>query len=94
MKFLFVLGLDIHKHGEPAYPLASYGDGWGSAASPAAETNSLPFTIQLKFAPPHKGRSPTPVQNGQSNTPSSRDNVIANPGAVNENPKAGTNTAL
>ena len=27
------LGIDFHKHGEPAYPLASYGDGWGSSKS-------------------------------------------------------------
>lgn len=25
----FPTGLDIAKHGEPAYPQASYGDGWG-----------------------------------------------------------------
>ena len=31
---MIVLGLDISKHGEPAYPLDSYGDGWSDNAAP------------------------------------------------------------
>jgi len=70
-------GLDIPKHGEPAYPLASYGDGWGSSKSQAGETKDL--HQQPKFDSPQKGGSPNPVQNGQPNMPGSQDNVIANP---------------
>jgi len=77
LKFLSFLGLDIPKHGEPAYPLASYGDGWGSSKSQAGETKDL--HQQPKFDSPQKGGSPNPVQNGQPNMPGSQDNVIANP---------------
>ena len=36
-KYLFIIyfqtfpGLDVPKHGEPAYPYSSYGDGWGES---------------------------------------------------------------
>lgn len=83
---LFFLGLDIHKHGEPAYPLASYGDGWGSSKSVAGETKD--FHLQLKFASPNKGVRPNTVQNGQPSMPGSKDNVLANPVYVDESPNA------
>ena len=76
LKLLFFLGLDIPKHGEPAYPLASYGDGWGSGKSPATETMELPFTLQLKSASPHEGPSPTPVQNGLPSMPGPQELAI------------------
>ena len=54
----FVLGLDIPKHGEPAYPLASYGDGWSE--SPSAPRQTLPFSHSNGVTPvqsnyPEKG---------------------------------------
>ena len=54
----FVLGLDIPKHGEPAYPLASYGDGWSE--SPSAPRQALPFSHSNGVTPvqsnyPEKG---------------------------------------
>ena len=91
LKFLFFLGLDIPKHGEPAYPLASYGDGWGYGKSQAGETKE--FHLQLKLASPHKGGSPNPVQNGQSSMPGSQNNVIANPVNVYESPNTHTDMA-
>ena len=32
-QFRLSAGLDVPRHGEPAYPLASYGDGWGGDGS-------------------------------------------------------------
>ncbi|CAH3160543.1 unnamed protein product [Pocillopora meandrina] len=51
-------GLDIPKHGEPAYPLASYGDGWSE--SPSAPRQTLPFSHSNGVTPvqsnyPEKG---------------------------------------
>ena len=76
LKFLFFLGLDIPKHGEPAYPLESYGDGWGSGKFPTGETMELPFTLQLKTTPSHEDPSPTPVQNGHPSMPGSQEIAI------------------
>ncbi|KAL9955945.1 hypothetical protein ACROYT_G037351 [Oculina patagonica] len=53
-------GLDIPKHGEPAYPPASYGDGWGS-------TTQLNLSYLVPIHNGHPLRSPAPVQNGHSN---------------------------
>ena len=65
MRFLIILGLDIPKHGEPAYPLESYGDGWGSGESPAAQRHSLPFTTRLNIVgPTQNGHNPAPVKKG------------------------------
>ena len=63
VRFLIILGLDIPKHGEPAYPPASYGDGWGSCESPTAQKQNLPFTTQLNIVgPTHNGHNPAPVK--------------------------------
>ena len=34
------LGLDVPKHGEPAYPSSSYGDGWGENGGLDAVNNA------------------------------------------------------
>lgn len=81
-------GLDIPKHGEPAYPLDSYGDGWGSEPT-SAEPKQIPFvhksTSQLNLA--H-------IQNGHpSSTP--KEKGISNPTLVEvENPTPTTDTAF
>lgn len=63
MRFLIILGLDIPKHGEPAYPPASYGDGWGSGESPTAQKQNLPFTTHANIVgPTHNGHNPSPVK--------------------------------
>ncbi|XP_022793779.1 putative ammonium transporter 1 [Stylophora pistillata] len=82
-------GLDIPKHGEPAYPLESYGDGWNE--SPSAKRQTFPFTqhppilqshVSLRNGQPpngskRNGQVSTPVQNDQiSNI---EENVIRNP---------------
>ena len=91
VRFLIILGLDIPKHGEPAYPLASYGDGWGSGESPAAQRQNLPFTTQLNtVGPTQNGHSPAPVQNG---TPV-QEKGISNPGLVISDVPPTTDTAF
>lgn len=51
---LLSLGLDIPKHGEPAYPLSSYGDGWSESPSaprhvfPYYQTNGAPQTEEVR----------------------------------------------
>ena len=72
----FFLGLDIPKHGEPAYPLESYGDGWGSGKSPTADTMELPFTLQLKTTPSPEDPGPTSVQNDHPSMPISQELTI------------------
>ena len=52
---ILVAGLDIPKHGEPAYPLASYGDGWSSESPPTPK--HLPYT--------YNGHANEAVQNGR-----------------------------
>ena len=73
LKFLLFLGLDIPKHGEPAYPLESYGHGWGSGKFPAAGAMELPFTLEFKTTSPHEDPGPKPVQNGQQSMPGSQE---------------------
>lgn len=47
-------GLDIPKHGEPAYPLSSYGHGWSESPSaprqnfPFYQTNDVPQAVEVK----------------------------------------------
>ena len=76
LKFLFTLGFGIPKHGEPAYPLESYGDGWGSGKFPTAETLELPVTLQLKTTPSQGDPSPNPVQNSYPSMPGSQELAI------------------
>ncbi|KAJ7373671.1 ammonium transmembrane transporter [Desmophyllum pertusum] len=80
--------LDIPKHGEPAYPLASYGHGWGSG-SPSARRKSFPFnhnpSTQVNLDPVQNGtplHNPAPAPNGQpqvihvqNGQPQSNDNL-------------------
>lgn len=80
--FPFLIGLDIPKHGEPAYPLDSYGDGW-SADSPSAQhfpyykTNS-----HLNLATMNGHNQVAPKDKGISNPAVV---VVENPGTVTEN---------
>ena len=55
LRFLLLsLGLDIPKHGEPAYPLSSYGHGWSESPSaprqnfPFYQTNGVPQAVEVK----------------------------------------------
>ena len=78
-------GLDIPKHGEPAYPLDSYGDGWTEKPAPL---KTIPFvhksTSQLNLA--H-------LQNGSSNP---KEKGIDNPAVIVpvESPNANSDTAF
>ena len=89
-RFLIILGLDIPKHGEPAYPLASYGDGWGSGESPAAQRQNLPFTTQLNIVNPTQNGSPAPVKNGAP----VQEKGISNPALVISDVQQTTDTAF
>ena len=90
LRFFIILGLDIPKHGEPAYPLASYGDGWGSGESPAAQRQTLPFTTQVNIVNPTQNGSPAPVKNGAP----VQEKGISNPGLVISDVPATTDTAF
>ena len=92
LRFLFILGLDIPKHGEPAYPLESYGDGWGSGESPAAVRQNFPFTTQLNIiGPVQNGHNPGPVKNGEP----VQEKGVSNPGVViSDTPVMGSDTAF
>ena len=98
------LGLDIPKHGEPAYPLESYGDGWNE--SPSAKRQTFPFTqhppilqshVSLRNGQPpngskRNGQVSTPVQNDQiSNI---EENVIRNPAVDGIKPSHMVDTAF
>lgn len=78
-------GLDIPKHGEPAYPLDSYGDGWSEQPDPV---KTIPFvhksTSQLNLA--H-------LQNGSSNP---KEKGIDNPAVIVpvESPNTNSDTAF
>ena len=78
-------GLDIPKHGEPAYPLESYGDGWTEQPVPL---KTIPFvhksTSQLNLA--H-------LQNGSSNP---KEKGVDNPAVIVpvESPNTNTDTAF
>lgn len=88
-------GLDIPKHGEPAYPLDSYGDGWSSSTS--AKRQTLPFTQSPTILPSHvslrNGQHPNgSIHNGQAFNPVQNDqltdveeNVIPNPAVDGNN---------
>ena len=39
--FYLILGLDLPKHGEPAYPFISWGDGWGTMNEDVKQTGKL-----------------------------------------------------
>lgn len=84
-------GLDIPKHGEPAYPLSSYGHGWGSGESPAAGRQSFPFTTQLNIiGPVHNGHNPAPEKNGEP----VQEKGVSNPGVVIGDAPMGADTAF
>ena len=61
-----VLGLDIPKHGEPAYPLESYGDGWTEITAQAFK--KLPYTksAQDLIAMMEQGRTNEQTANGHA----------------------------
>lgn len=76
-------GLDIPKHGEPAYPLDSYGDGW-SAETLSAQP--LPYihksTSHLNIAPVNGHNQISPNGKGVANQGVV---VVENPAVVPEN---------
>lgn len=75
-------GLDIPKHGEPAYPLDSYGDGW-SADSPSAQ--HFPYyksNSHINLATMNGHNQVAPKDKGISNPAVV---VVENPGTVTEN---------
>lgn len=75
-------GLDIPKHGEPAYPLDSYGDGWSTETPP--EAPKLPFI--------HKSNSQVNlagVENGHTPSANPKGNVVGV-----ENPAVSADTAF
>jgi hypothetical protein len=84
-------GLDIPKHGEPAYPLASYGDGWTNL--PPGIPLSPNFLANLHVLGNAAEAGNGHVLNGTSNgiklksIQSKRPNEegITNPGIENEN---------
>lgn len=75
-------GLDIPKHGEPAYPLDSYGDGWTTESLSA---QPLPYVHKsnshLNLAPMNGHNQVSPKEKEVSNHVV----VVENPGAVQEN---------
>lgn len=97
-------GLDIPKHGEPAYPLDSYGDGWSSSTS--AKRQTLPFTQSPTILPSHvslrNGQHPNgSIHNGQAFNPVQNDqltdveeNVIPNPAVDGNNSSPVVDTAF
>ena len=97
-------GLDIPKHGEPAYPLDSYGDGWSSSTS--AKRQTLPFTQSPTILPSHvslrNGQHPNDsIHNGQAFNPVQNDqltdveeNVIPNPAVDGNNSSPVVDTAF
>ncbi|RMX43323.1 hypothetical protein pdam_00014952 [Pocillopora damicornis] len=99
-----LLGLDIPKHGEPAYPLDSYGDGWSSSTS--AKRQTLPFTQSPTILPSHvslrNGQHPNgSIHNGQAFNPVQNDqltdveeNVIPNPAVDGNNSTPVVDTAF
>lgn len=58
--------MDIPKHGEPAYPLESYGDGWTEITAQAFK--KLPYTksAQDLMAMMEQGRGDESVANGHA----------------------------
>lgn len=80
------LGLDIPKHGEPAYPLDSYGDGWSSDSLSA---QPLPYihksTSHLNIAPVNGHNQISP--NGKG-VPNQGVVVVENPAVAPDNTTA------
>ena len=70
-----VIGLDIPKHGEPAYPVASYGDGW-SAGTANPYLRNLPVYLNLGF-------QVDPTENSKPQSPN--ETAITNRSAHNMN---------
>ena len=74
-------GLDIAKHGEPAYPLDSYGHGWGEQPDPVK-------TIPLV----HKSTSQLNLTYLKSDSPNPKEKEVDNPAVIARVESSNTNT--